>query len=162
SNKSMRPNKIAVVGPGTVGMPMAALLASVAVTDGSPPPRVVVVQRPSDSSGWKVKAINAGQSPIGGQEPELDRLIADSVARGFLTAQHDPGAWNDAHVIIVSVQTDRTGLAPDYTCLIEALGHVATALGSRITTGRPLIVIESALAPSTMETLVRPVFASPR
>ena len=160
SNKSMRPNKIAVVGPGTVGMPMAALLASVAGTDGSPPPRVVVVQRPSDSSGWKVKAINAGQSPIGGQEPELDRLIADSVARGFLTATHDPGACTDADVIIVAVQTDRTGLAPDYARLIEALRHVATALGSRATPGRPLIVIESALAPSTMQTIVRPFFAS--
>ena len=77
----MRPNKIAVVGPGTVGMPMAALLASAAATDGSPPPRVVVVQRPSAASGWKVKAINAGRSPLGGHEPLLQSLIAESVAR---------------------------------------------------------------------------------
>jgi nucleotide sugar dehydrogenase len=156
----MRPNKIAVVGPGTVGMPMAALLASVAGTDGSPPPRVVVVQRPSDSSGWKVKAVNAGQSPVGGKEPELDKLIAESVARGFLTATHDRNACVDADVILVSVQTDRAGLAPDYTCLLGALGDVAAALSTRRQPGRPLIVIESALAPSTMQTIVRPFFAS--
>ena len=97
----MRPNKIAVVGPGTVGMPMAALLASATETDGSPPPRVVVVQRPSASSGWKVEAINAGRSPVGGREPDLDRLVAESVARGNLSATHDPDTCADADVIIV-------------------------------------------------------------
>lgn len=156
----MRPNKIAVVGPGTVGMPMAALLASASGTDGSPPPRVVIVQRPSASSGWKVKAINGGRSPLGGHEPGLERLIVESVARGTLTATHDPDACADADVILVCVQTDRAGLAPDYTALLGALGDVANALGRQSRRSRPLIVIESAIAPSTMQSLVRPFFAS--
>lgn len=155
----MRPNKIAVVGPGTVGMPMAALLASATGTDGSPPPRVVVVQRPSTSSGWKVKAINAGRSPLGGHEPDLERLIAESSARGFLSATHDRDACGDADVIVISVQTDRTGLAPEYGPLIEALDDVAHAISRRPTPARPLIIIESALAPSAMQTVVRPFFA---
>src|SRR5262245_47828017 len=150
----MRPNKIAVVGPGTVGMPMAALLASATGTDGSPPPRVVVVQRPSASSGWKVEAINAGRSPVGGKEPDLDRLIAESVARGNLSATHDPDTCSDADVIIVGVPTDRVGLAPDYASLLSALGDVATAVRRRATRGRPLVIIESALAPSTMQTVI--------
>ena len=155
----MRPNKIAVIGPGTIGMPMAALLATAAGTDGSPPPRVVVLQRPSASSGWKVKAINAGRSPLGGHEPELDRLIAEAVAKGTLWATHDPDTCADADVILVCVQTDRIGLAPDYDALIDALGSVASALQRRRAKQKPLIVIESAIAPSTMLTVVRQFFA---
>jgi UDP-N-acetyl-D-mannosaminuronic acid dehydrogenase len=156
----MRPNKIAVVGPGTVGMPMAALLASATATDGSPPPRVVVVQRPSASSGWKVKAINAGRSPLGGREPLLERLIAESVALGTLTATQDYETCGDADVILVCVQTNRIGLAPDYAALMGALADVATAINRNPDRGRPLVIIESAIAPSTMQTLVRPFFAS--
>jgi UDP-N-acetyl-D-mannosaminuronic acid dehydrogenase len=159
-NKIMRPNKIAVVGPGTVGMPMAALLASAVASDGSPPPRVVVVQRPSASSGWKVKAINAGRSPLGGREPLLEKLIAESVARGTLSASHEYDVCGDADVILVCVQTDRIGLAPDYAALMGALADVATAINQNPDRGRPLVIIESAIAPSTMQTLVRPLFAS--
>jgi nucleotide sugar dehydrogenase len=158
-NKIMRPNKIAVVGPGTVGMPIAALLASAGGTDGSPPPRVVIVQRPSASSGWKVKAINAGRSPLGRSEPGLENIVAGAVARGTLTASHDSEACADADVIIVCVQTDRVGLAPDYSALLAALGDVAEALKSNPCRARPLIIIESAMAPSTMQTLVRPFFS---
>lgn len=159
-NKIMRPNKIAVIGPGTIGMPMAALLATSMGTDGSPPPRVVVVQRPSASSGWKVKAINAGRSPLGGYEPELERLIAEAVGKGTLWATHDPDACADSDVILVSVQTDRIGLAPDYDALLGALGSITSALQSpRAGKHKPLVVIESAIAPSTMLTVVRQFFA---
>lgn len=156
----MQPNKIAVVGPGIVGMPMAALLASSPGTDGSPPPRVVVVQRKSETSGWKVDAINAGRSPIGGIEPDLDRIVAECVAKGTLSATHDPEACRDADVILVCVQTDKIGLAPEYGPLMEALLGVATALRKRPVATRPLVIIESTLAPSTMESVIRPFFAS--
>jgi len=47
--------KIAVVGPGIVGMPMAALLAHARIREGSDEPaKVVVIQRNSPTSGWKV------------------------------------------------------------------------------------------------------------
>jgi len=102
----MHTKKIAVVGPGIVGMPMAALLASSPATDGSPPPRVVVVQRRSPTSGWKVDAINAGRSPIGGVEPGLDAIVAESVAAGRLSGTHDTQECSDADVVLVCVQTD--------------------------------------------------------
>ena len=68
--------EIAVVGPGVVGLPMAALLATAELwaPDGAPT-RVTVVQRASATSGWKVGAINAGRSPIGALEPTLDELV---------------------------------------------------------------------------------------
>ena len=50
--------KIAVVGPGIVGMPMAALLANARIREGSDTPaKVVVLQRNSKTSGWKVPTI---------------------------------------------------------------------------------------------------------
>ena len=156
----MHTKKIAVVGPGIVGMPMAALLASSQATDGSPPPHVVVVQRKSPTSSWKVDAINAGRSPIGGLEPGLDGIVAKSVAAGRLSATHNPyDACRDADVILVCVQTDKTGLAPEYGPLMDALEGVALALRDRPPGTRPLIIIESTLAPSTMKSVIAPFFA---
>jgi nucleotide sugar dehydrogenase len=89
----------------------------------------------------------------------LEVLIAESVGRGSLTATHDRDACGDADVILVSVQTDRTGLAPEYGPLLEALGDVAHAITQRPPATRPLIIIESALAPSAMQAVVKPFFA---
>jgi UDP-N-acetyl-D-mannosaminuronate dehydrogenase len=62
--------KIGVIGPGIVGMPMAAMLANAKIKIGTDQPaKVVIVQRNSVNSGWKVDAINSGKSVIGGIEP---------------------------------------------------------------------------------------------
>ena len=80
--------KIAVVGPGIVGMPMAAMLANARICINTDvPAKVVVIQRNSPTSGWKVAAINSGRSVIGGIEPELDRIVAESVAGKLLICQ---------------------------------------------------------------------------
>jgi UDP-N-acetyl-D-mannosaminuronic acid dehydrogenase len=153
--------KIAVVGPGIVGMPMAAMLASARICEGTTTPATVtVIQRDSPTSGWKVAAINEGRSPIGGIEPDLDRLVKESVAAGLLSASHDPGAAADADVILVCTQTDKKGLAPDYGPLFEALEGIAAALRRRPAGNVPLIIFESTLAPSSMATLVREFFAA--
>ena len=107
--------KIAVVGPGIVGMPMAALLANARIREGSDTPaKVVVLQRNSKTSGWKVPTINEGKSVIGGVEPALDRIVAETVKEGILSASHDYEAASDADMILVCIQTDKKGFAPDY------------------------------------------------
>ena len=152
--------KIAVVGPGIVGMPMAALLAHARICEGSNvPARVTVIQRNSETSGWKVDAINAGRSPIGGVEPDLDRVVAESAAAGLLDASHDYTAARDADVILICTQTDKRGMAPDYGPLTEALEGIASQLAQRPAGNVPLIVFESTLAPSSMSTVVRDLFA---
>src|SRR6187402_3870570 len=114
--------EIAVVGPGVVGLPMAALLASTELwaPDGTPT-RVTVVQRASTTSGWKVGAINAGRSPIGALEPAIDELVAQGAGSGRLRATTQYGDIRDADVVIVCVQTERRGVGPDYSHLLEAL-----------------------------------------
>ncbi len=126
--------KIAVVGPGIVGMPMAAMLAHARIMEGSTKPaKVVVVQRNSPTSGWKVDAINEGTSPIGGVEPDLDRVVKESVAAGLLSASHGYEALADADMILISVQTDKKGAEPDYGPMFEALTGIALALQKRPT-----------------------------
>ena len=59
----MKIEKIGVIGPGIVGMPMAALIANSRIeSDNKKFAEVVVIQRNSTSSGWKVDAINSGHS----------------------------------------------------------------------------------------------------
>ena len=157
---SWQVRKIAVVGPGIVGMPMAALLAHARIHEGTDSPAVVtVIQRNSANSGWKVDSINAGRSPIGGVEPDLDRIVSESVAAGLLSASHSYAAARDADVVLLCTQTDKRGLVPDYEPLFEALKGIASELSQRPPGNVPLVIFESTLAPSTMATLVRDFFA---
>ena len=109
---------------------MAAMLAHARIREGSDAPATVtVIQRNSATSGWKVDAINAGRSPIGGIEPDLDRIVAESVAAGPARARATTyAAARDADVILVCTQTDKRGLAPDYGPLFEALEGIAREL----------------------------------
>ena len=152
--------KIGVIGPGIVGMPMAALLADAAIREGSDTPaRVVVLQRASATSGWKVEAINQGRSPIGGVEPDLDRIVERASRAGLLSATHDVADLKDADVILVCVQTDKKGIEPDYGPLFEALDGLARVLKDRPAGNVPLIIFESTLAPSSMATVIGAHFA---
>lgn len=152
---------IGVIGPGIVGMPMAALLARAELRRGADGGRVLVVQRASATSGWKVDAINAGRSPIGGVEPQLQEIVAEGVAGGRLGASHRVDDLADAYAVLVCVQTDKRGIGPDYDPLYEALDALALAFKRRRAgTPPPLVIIESTLAPSSMTTIVRERFAS--
>jgi len=152
--------KIGVVGPGIVGMPMAAMLAHASMRGTLPTrPQVVIVQRASPTSGWKVEAINAGRSPIGGVEPDLDVVVRETVAAGALRATHDIGELADADAVLICTQTDRDGLGPDYGPLFSAVRDLVGALRARPRSRMPVIVFESTLAPSSMQTVVREEFA---
>jgi UDP-N-acetyl-D-mannosaminuronic acid dehydrogenase len=153
--------KIGVIGPGIVGMPMAAMLANAKIKIGTDEPaKVIIVQRNSANSGWKVDAINSGKSVIGGIEPELDDITRDAVEAGNLCASSDFSVLSDADVILVSIQTDKNenGSEPDYGPMFGGLEKLAEALQNKPTGKVPLIIFESTLAPTTMDTLFREHF----
>ena len=157
---SWKVEKIAVIGPGIVGMPMAAMLAHAKIKIGSDSPaKVIVVQRNSPTSGWKVDAINSGKSVIGGIEPELDKIVSESVAAGLLSASHNYSELSDADVVLVCIQTDKDGMGPDYKPMFEGLQGLASALQQKPPEKIPLIIFESTLAPSSMCTLMRDHFS---
>jgi UDP-N-acetyl-D-mannosaminuronic acid dehydrogenase len=152
--------KIAVIGAGIVGIPMAALLAQARIRQGSDKPaHVVLIQRPSRTSGWKVPALNSGQSPIGGLEPGLGAIVREVVAEGLLSASHEFAALEEADVILVCVQTDKTDHGPDYGPLLEAVSDIETSLKRSRSGQRPLIIFESTLAPTTMISVIKGHFA---
>lgn len=153
--------KIGVIGPGIVGMPMAAMLAHARIKIGSDEPaKVVVVQRNSVNSGWKVDAINNGKSVIGGIEPELDDITAAAVKAGTLSASADFSVLSDADVVLVSIQTDKNeeGFEPDYGPMFGGLEKLAEALQKKPAGKIPVVIFESTLAPTTMDTLFREHF----
>jgi UDP-N-acetyl-D-mannosaminuronic acid dehydrogenase len=157
--ESWKVEKIGVIGPGIVGMPMAAMLANARIKIGTDyPSKVIVIQRDSRNSGWKVDSINKGKSVIGGIEPELDEITNEAVNAGILSANSDFSVLSDADVILVSVQTDKKGFEPDYGPLFGALDKLAEALTHKPAGKIPLVVFESTLAPTTMDTLIRAHF----
>lgn len=159
SPDSWKIEKIGVIGPGIVGMPMAGLLANSEIKIGtSNPAKVIVVQRESINSGWKIQSINSGKSVIGGIEPDLDEIVKNAVNKGLLSASSDYNILSDADVILVSVQTDKKGLEPDYGPLFEALEKLGSALKNKPTNKIPVVIFESTLAPTTMDTLIRAHF----
>jgi len=152
--------KIGVIGPGIVGMPMAALLANARIKIGTDQPaKVCVVQRNSGNSGWKVEAINQGKSVIGGIEPGLNGVVEKNVKDGILSASYDYSSLTDADVVLVAIQTDKNGFGPDYGPLFGGLTSLAEALQKKPAHKIPLIVFESTLAPSSMATLIKDHFA---
>jgi UDP-N-acetyl-D-mannosaminuronic acid dehydrogenase len=160
NSESWKVETIAVVGAGTVGVPMAALLAQAKIRQGSDQAsRVVLIQRPSKTSGWKVKAVNSGQSPIGGIEPELGAILNKAVAEGRLRASHEYSDLEEADVILVCVQTDRRNHGPDYGPLQDAMSGVTASLQRKRPRQAPLIIFESTLAPTTMITVIKEHFA---
>lgn len=150
--------KIGVIGPGIVGMPMAAMLAHARIKIGSQTAKVLVVQRDSVNSGWKVDAINRGNSVIGGIEPDLNEIVKESVNAGVLSATNNFSELSDADVILVSVQTDKKGFEPDYGPMFGALEKLAEALKNKPGDKVPLIIFESTLAPTSMDTVMREHF----
>ena len=153
--------KIGIIGPGIVGMPMAAMLAKAKIKIGTnEPAKVIIVQRNSVNSGWKVNAINSGKSVIGGIEPELDDITHEAVEQGILSASSDFSVLSDADVILVSIQTDKNeeGFEPDYGPMFGGLEKLAEALQKKPAGKIPLVIFESTLAPTTMDTLFREHF----
>jgi UDP-N-acetyl-D-mannosaminuronic acid dehydrogenase len=140
--------KIAVIGMGYVGIPCAALLAEV---DGF---EVTGIQRRSKRSGWKIDAINSGKSPIEGDEPGLDELIARVVKKGTFKVTDDFSALKDMDIILIDVQTptDGTDHQPQYLSLKEVAREIGTYMKKGV-----LIVTESTVAPGTTENVVQPI-----
>ena len=156
ANPPMIVRRIAIVGPGYIGMPIAALLAYARIRIGhEDPAHVVVVQRGPDALGGQTAVINDGRSPIGGIEPGLDSIIRTVVADGLLSATDDITVLRDADVILVCVPSDP---AADADPLYAALYAVSREVAQRTNRVPPLVVIEATLAPTALQSVVAEVF----
>lgn len=136
-------NKIVIVGTGYVGIPVAAIFADKGFN-------VVGINRTEE----KVNKINKGLCPIEGEEPNLAELISRVVKNKKLIATTDYSECKNADAILICVETpfDSEKWKPNYKSLESALKSV----GENMSKGS-LIIVESTIAPTTMDTLVKPV-----
>ncbi|UCG69060.1 MAG: nucleotide sugar dehydrogenase [Thermoplasmata archaeon] len=135
--------KIVIVGMGYVGIPVAVAFANKNFN-------VIGINR----SKPKVDMINKGECPIKGKEPELQELLNKAVSEKKLSATQDFSVCMDAYAILIAVQTpfNKENMEPEYSSLESAVKEV----GRNLTKGS-LVVIESTIAPTTMNKVVRPI-----
>jgi UDP-N-acetyl-D-mannosaminuronic acid dehydrogenase len=134
--------KVAVIGLGYVGVPLAAAVAATGAT-------VVGV----DIDPEKVESVNAGRSPLRGREPGVQDLLAEQVSKGRLRATLDPADAAGADVVAICVETPIEPSTHDPSH--KALKGALSAVGPHLKRGA-LVTIESTLAPRTMASVVRP------
>lgn len=144
----MKKRKIAVIGMGYVGIPAAALLADVPGFD------VTGIQRRSQRSGWKIEVLNSGRSPIKGDEPGLDKLLARVVKKGTFRVTDDFSALRNMDTILIDVQTPAD--SADHTPSYLSLKEVCRRVGQYVKKGA-LIIIESTVAPGTTQNVAQPI-----
>jgi UDP-N-acetyl-D-mannosaminuronic acid dehydrogenase len=136
--------KLAVIGLGYVGLPVLCAFAEAGFD-------VVGIERQAD----RVKKINAGLSPIDGDEPGLAELVQKMASLGKLHATTDYDALKDRDVILIDVETpvDDENI-PRYNALREVLINLGPVLKSG-----SLVIVESTIAPGTMQEFVLPLLS---
>jgi UDP-N-acetyl-D-mannosaminuronic acid dehydrogenase len=134
--------QVGVVGLGYVGLPVACLLASTGL-------RVTGIDIRHD----RVRTISAGRSPIEGREPGLAELLSEVTASGRLRVTTEYTDLAQVDIVLVTVETP---VDVDHRPSYQALGDACRSVGTVMREGA-LVVIESTLAPGTIEGLVRPL-----
>jgi UDP-N-acetyl-D-mannosaminuronic acid dehydrogenase len=134
---------VAVIGLGYVGLPVACTLAQAGF-------RVLGIER--DEA--KAARINEGISPISDLEPGLAQLLKEALNSGRLQVASDHQWCDQADVVLIAVETpvDPDSKVPSY----EALRGALEALGRHLQPGS-LVIVESTIAPGTMEQVVKPL-----
>ena len=142
--------RIGVVGMGYVGIPAAALFAA------SPQFDVVYgFQRNSPSSGYKIEALNRGESPMKGEEPGLSDLLKKVVLLKKFHCTSNFSRIADLDAVTVAIQTpflNKDDLLPDFSALKEGI----TQVGRHVSPGM-LVVLESTVTPGTTEGFIRTI-----
>jgi UDP-N-acetyl-D-mannosaminuronic acid dehydrogenase len=135
---------IAVIGLGYVGLPVAACFAREGFS-------VIGV----DIKSERVARINRGQNPIEGREPGLSELLESVVLAGTFQATTDYNQIREADIILIDVETP---VGDDHRPAYRALRTVCASLGEVMKPGS-LIIVESTVAPGTVEGLVAPLLS---
>jgi UDP-N-acetyl-D-mannosaminuronic acid dehydrogenase len=141
---------IGVIGMGYVGIPAAVLFA-----DAPGFERVYGFQRDSATSGYKIAMLNAGESPLKGEEPGLEDLLKKVTGAGAFSCTADFAQIAACDAVTIAIQTpfaDPADLVPDFSALTEGIRQA----GRHLTPGT-LVVLESTVTPGTTEGMARQI-----
>jgi UDP-N-acetyl-D-mannosaminuronic acid dehydrogenase len=133
---------IGVIGLGYVGLPLACMFAQAGFS--------VIGLEIKDG---RVAAINTGHCPIEGEEPGLAKLLAEVVREGRLRATTDYANLAQVDVALIDVETpcDECHM-PQYIALKAACRSLGPVMKESA-----LIIVESTIAPGTIDRIVRPL-----
>ncbi len=152
---------VVVMGAGFVGAVMAAVVAGSTDKQGKYSKFVIVCQRPSTRSYWKIPMINRGESPVKAEDPEVDALISKCVKdEKTLVATFNSDCLSLADCVVVDVQCDFVkqdlGMMVTGEADMAALEATIRTIGERI---QPhcLTLIETTVAPGTTEFVAWPI-----
>ena len=152
---------VVVMGAGFVGAVMAAVVAGSKDKQGKYSKFVIVCQRPSTRSYWKIPMINRGESPVKAEDPEVDTLISKCVKdEKTLVATFNSDCLSLADCVVVDVQCDFVkqdlGMMVTGEADMAALEATIRTIGERI---QPhcLTLIETTVAPGTTEFVAWPI-----
>lgn len=141
--RQARDKVVGVCGLGYVGYPVAMLFANAGH-------KVIGF----DILKERVKRLNKGENPIKGMEPGLDDLVKKVFKKGNFKATSDFSEYFQCDYIIVAVQTPvaEENKKPTYENLKGALKEIGKNMKKGVT-----VIIESTIAPKTMEHVVAPI-----
>jgi len=133
-------NKIAVIGLGYVGLPLATLCAKKGY-------RVIGL----DNNQEIVNSINSGVSHI--RDKETEKLLSEAIASGNLEATIDSKQIEKCDIYIICVPTPITdNLDPDFKPIEESIKTISPYVKKG-----NLVVLESTVFPGTCEEFVIPM-----
>ncbi|GAG31829.1 unnamed protein product, partial [marine sediment metagenome] len=134
-----REAKLAVIGLGYVGLPVACMFA-----------RAGFQVTGLDIKLELISKINAGISPIEGEEPGLSELLGEVVGSGHFYATDDYKELSLADIVLIDVETPVDhDHKPNYSALISACQSMGRVLKSGA-----LVIVESTIAPGTSDHIV--------
>jgi UDP-N-acetyl-D-mannosaminuronic acid dehydrogenase len=136
---------LGVIGLGYVGLPAACVIAEAGFN-------VTGI----DTDAKRVEMINSGQSPIAGDEPGLASLLTRVIDSKRLRASTSHKDLAKADIVLICVDTP---VEADHKPRFGALKSACQSLGAVLKKGA-LVIVESTVAPGTIDTIVRPALES--
>ncbi|MGY5875951.1 MAG: nucleotide sugar dehydrogenase [Candidatus Thorarchaeota archaeon] len=139
----MADKNLVIIGLGYVGLPVAVKFAEAGFN-------VTGI----DIVAEKVDMINRGESPIKAEEPGLDALLARVVASGNFKATLEYNSIAEADYVLIIVETPFN--LPSREPFYASLRSATKSVGQHLTKGT-LVIVESTVAPGTIDTIVKPI-----
>jgi UDP-N-acetyl-D-mannosaminuronic acid dehydrogenase len=136
-----RSASVGVIGLGYVGLPAACMMAGAGFK-----------VRGVDLDAKRTETINSGHSPIEGDEPGLAELVRQVVASHQLLTGTAYADLAGADLVLICVDTP---VDVDHRPRFTALRAACSQLGPVLKSGA-LVIVESTIAPGTMDGIVRP------
>lgn len=133
---------IGIIGLGYVGLPVACMFAKAGFS-------VIGLDIKQD----RIEKITSGKNPIEGVEPGLSELLQSVVSSSHLKATTDYDLLRQADIVLIDVETpvDKKNI-PRYAALRSACSSLAKVMKDGV-----LVIVESTIAPGTIDRLVRPL-----